>query len=84
MKKTYTKPLISVEAMLLDTSIANITCDMNKNEVLDLKEFGFFMAGKNCEHNLLETGGFDFNNDGESDIHDTVCYHTNIQKAFLS
>ncbi len=84
MKKTYTKPLISVEAMLLDTSIANTTCDMNKNEVLDLMEFGFFMEGKNCDYNLLKNGGFDFTGDGESDMHDTVCYHTNIQKAFLS
>lgn len=73
--------------MLLDTSIANTTCDMNKNEVLDLMEFGFFMQSKNCAVNLvLSTGGFDFDGDGAADpgVHDTVCYHTNIQKAFLS
>lgn len=87
MKKVYTKPLISVEVMSLDEPIAN-GCTMDRNDVLDLISGDFFTAERNCAYTLVETGGFDITGDGIADIfnegHDTICYHSNAQIAFLS
>ena len=84
MKKQYFKPLISVEAMSLDAPIA-ANCDMSlKDEITILMGWGYFMEGEDCTTNLLPTGGFDYDGDGEADSHNTVCYHSNIQQAFLS
>lgn len=84
MKKVYSKPIISVEAMSLDQPIANACDSTLKDEITILMGWGYFMDGKNCTTNLLPTGGFDTNNDGTADSHNTVCYHSNIQKAFIS
>ena len=70
--------------MLIDRPIAT-NCDMElKDEIKILKGWGYFMEGKNCATNLLPTGGFDYDGDGEADSHNTVCYHSNIQQAFMS
>lgn len=83
MKKTYSKPLVSVEVLTLDQPIA-ASCTADPEVIRDLMEFNYFMDGKGCMFNLLPTGGFDENRDGVADHHDTVCYHSNIQTAFLS
>lgn len=83
MKKIYNKPLISVEALTLDQPIAT-NCTADFDDIQALMEWNYFMDGKNCEINLLPTGGFDFNGDGRADSHDTLCYHSNVQTAFLS
>lgn len=83
MKRTYCKPQIYVEAFSMDCPIA-ANCTADFDDVRALMEFGYFMETKNCQINLLPTGGFDFDNDGISDSHDTVCYHSNVQQAFTS
>lgn len=82
----YTKPLIFVEALSLDQPIA-ANCDPAIFDDIEiLMQFGYFMADPSvtCGQNLLPTGGFDNNGDLVADEHDTVCYHSNIQQAFLS
>ena len=73
--------------MSLDQPIA-ATCNKElKDEIQVLMQWGYFMPndhGITCSQNLLPTGGFDFNGDGEADSHNTVCYHSNIQQAFIS
>ncbi|MBQ9082678.1 MAG: hypothetical protein IJY28_04165 [Clostridia bacterium] len=83
MKKAYGKPLVSVEVMSLDQPVA-LNCVADKDDIKSLMEFGYFMDGKNCTTNLLPSGGFDLNGDGAADSHDTLCYHSNVQTAFLS
>lgn len=87
MKKPYTKPLISVEAMTLDQPIAlNCTADRDIMEIL--VSFGYFMndAAISCDPNMMVSDGnkVDSNLDGVVDDHDTICYHGNIQQAFMS
>ena len=85
MKKIYSKPLISVEAMTLDQPIA-ANCDPEIKDVIEvLKQFGYFTEAPTCElYHLLPDGGFDTTGDGIADEHDTVCYHSNVQQAFIS
>ena len=88
MKKVYCKPQIVVEDMLLDDPIATSGCSMNFRtdpDVALLKELNCFVDST-CEYLVQADGGFDFNGDGEVDqgFHDTVCYHSNINKLFYS
>ena len=83
MKKAYSKPQIHVEALIMDQPMA-LDCKADFDDILSLMEFGYFMEGENCVINLLPGGGFDENEDGEPDHHDTLCYHSNVQTAFLS
>lgn len=83
MKKTYTKPQVHVESFAMDCPIA-ANCNADFDDVKSMMEFGYFMPGENCSINLLPNGGFDLNDDGEADSHDTVCYHSNVQIAFTS
>lgn len=86
MKKVYTKPLISVEALTLDQPIA-ANCNADFDDILSLIDLGYFGEndrGYSCSSNLLPNGGIDLDGDGESDWHDTLCYHSNVQTAFLS
>lgn len=84
MKKFYSKPLISVEAMTLDQPIAtNCTADKDIMEILI--EFGYFMDEPETKCTAFGEGGkVDSDFDGDVDEHDTICYHSNIQQAFLS
>ena len=87
MKKIYQKPLIIVEHMFLDDAIANSTCVRNYNtdpDVPYLEALGCFVEKPSCTYSILPGGGIDFNGDGKSDTHDTVCYHSNIETLFLS
>ena len=85
MKKSYSKPLISVEVLSLDEPIA-LNCNANPDDIRALNEFGYFMPEQrlSCSIDLLPNGGFDENGDGIADSHDTICYHSNVQTAFLS
>ena len=83
MKKAYSKPQIHVESFLMDRPIA-LTCDVDRALMVELVFSGYFMEGKNCSMKLLPNGGFDFTGDGIADSHDTVCYHSNVQQAYLS
>lgn len=83
MKKAYEKPQIHMESFAVDCPIAH-NCSGDFEDIKSLMEFGYFMPDKDCSTNLLPNGGFDTNGDGEPDSHDTVCYHSNVQKAFLS
>lgn len=74
MKKTYAKPQISVESMAMDHPIA-VGCLANFDDMEALIGFGYF--GNN---NRGITCTFEYADDG----HDTVCYHSNVQTAFLS
>ena len=89
MKKVYTKPLIFVEAMMLDRSIAS-NCTVAKDDMELLMAFGYFNSDRSCRMyigtgNPGEGGAIDWDKNGTwDDKHDTVCYHSNIQVAFLS
>lgn len=76
MKKVYEKPMISVEEMSLDMPIA-ANCLANFDDVQALIALGYFGdndRGISCGaiYNEIEWGN------------DTVCYHSNVQTAFLS
>lgn len=88
MKKIYSKPFISVEIMSLDEPIA-ANCTTSEDDIMVLNMFGIFMdnnRGIHCDPRkvLLPNGGVDENGDGLSDGHDTLCYNSNIDIAFLS
>ena len=94
MKKIYSKPLISVEELSLDQSIATaVNCTASKADMQSLIRLGWFQAGYNCDKHIIfgengQGGYYDINKDNlpdfEDDYHDTVCYHSNITTAFLS
>lgn len=74
MKKIYTKPQVSAEAMTMDRSIAG-NCEANFDDMQALIGFGYFGPndrGVEC--------GMEYTDGG----HDTICYHSNVQTAFLS
>ena len=83
MKKIYSKPQIHVELLMMDQPIA-ANCTADFDDIKALMEFNYFMKGEECLINLLPTGGFDWDGDGVADDHDTICYHSNVQTAFLS
>ena len=74
MKKTYAKPQISVESMAMDHPIA-VGCIANFDDMYDLISFGYF-----GENNRGIQCAFEYTDGG----HDTICYHSNVQNAFLS
>lgn len=73
MKKEYSKPAIYVEPMVMDTPIA-LGCTADKADMLALQKFGYFNGEYSCVSNVdtIQWGN------------DTICYHSNIQTAFLS
>lgn len=73
MKKVYSKPMISVELLSLDQPIA-LNCIADKDDVKSLMELGYYTTEMNC-------------NIKDVDVkwgNDTICYHSNVQTAFLS
>lgn len=93
MKKTYSKPLISVEELSLDQPIAG-GCSANKNVMNALLSDGWFNSSRaECEmwigigNDPTKGGLIDANCDHIPDgnqTHNTVCYHSNITTAFIS
>ena len=87
MKKAYGKPLVSVEVMSLDQPIA-ANCVADKDDVKGMMMVGYFVQEYECAYCEV-AGGFDATGDGVADPefnwgNDTICYHSNIQQAFLS
>ena len=85
MKKTYTKPLISVEEMSLTQSISTmVNCTADRDDVLALMELKYFSSDRGCVRLLAANGGIDYDHDGVGDEFTTVCYHSNMLQAFTS
>ena len=85
MKKIYHKPLISVEEMSLNQSIATaVNCTANKDDMEVMKMLGYFLDEAECFFTITEHGKVDSNFDGVLDEHDTLCYHSNAQTIFMS
>ena len=78
MKKTYSKPTVYVEVMRLDMPIA-ANCVADKADMLSLIDLGYFTAEKNC---MVVRD--DVTNPIIVNGHDTICYNSNVQVAFLS
>lgn len=73
MKRVYEKPMISVEVFDLDAPIA-ANCQANKEDMNSLIELGYFYSEGNCKIREDEIIWGD----------DTICYHSNVIKAFTS
>lgn len=73
MKKVYSKPMISVELLSLDQPIA-LNCIADKDDVKSLMELGYYTTEMNCN---IKDVDVEWGND-------TICYHSNVQTAFLS
>ena len=73
MKKPYSKPMICVEELQLDSPIA-ANCMANKEDMNSLIGLGYFYDEHNCQRNVDVIDWGD----------DTICYHSNVQTAFLS
>ena len=73
MKKAYTKPSIYVEPIKLDSPIA-ANCIADRSDMDAVMSFGYFNETYNCWliENEVEWGN------------STICYHSNVQTAFLS
>lgn len=93
MKKVYSKPLISVEAMTLDQPIANVNCEADRTDMQQLLNWNWFSLDRTCDKNILDGpegkgGYYDYDGDrvadDESLYHDSICYHSNVAQAFLS
>lgn len=76
MKKKYSKPTIAVESLTMSQPIA-ANCEADFDDMQDLIGFGYF--GTNDRG---VTCSFEYNEDEK--LHDTICYHSNVQTAFLS
>ena len=74
MRKPYSKPTITVEAISLDSPIA-VGCEADRDDMNSLIELGYFSAEGTCS---IPVG------DGTLPGYDTICYHSNVQKAFTS
>lgn len=77
MKKKYSVPRITIEKMTLDQPVA-LGCTADYDDMVDLIDLGYFGETQSCSF-VLEPGG---TVGGSS--HDTICYHSNVQTAFLS
>lgn len=80
MKRKYEKPMISVENMSIDMPIA-ANCVADFDDVNSLVELGYF--GTN-DRGITCSITYDDYVDNDLWGHDTVCYHSNVQTAFLS
>lgn len=75
MKKPYIKPMICVEELQMDSPIA-ANCKADKDDMNSLMELGYFDDAYNC---TIKEDNIQWD-----DNHDTICYHSNVQTAFLS
>lgn len=80
MKRVYEKPMISVETLELDMPIA-ADCMADFDDMNSLIELGYF--GENDRGITCDSIYYDYI-DNELLGHDRVCYHSNVQTAFLS
>lgn len=73
MKRVYEKPMISVEVLELDAPIA-ANCEADKDDMNSLIELGYFNTEHTC---MLDVDSIAWGDD-------TICYHSNVIKAFTS
>ena len=73
MKRVYEKPMISVEVFDLDAPIA-ANCQANKEDMNSLMDMGYFNGEHTCK---IDVEAIDWGDD-------TICYHSNVIKAFTS
>lgn len=73
MKKAYSMPTITVEELQLDKPIA-LGCEADYADIQSLIGLGYFSDG--CPINV--------SSNGLPPQYDTICYHSNVQTAFLS
>lgn len=73
MKRVYEKPMISVEVLELDAPIA-ANCEAKKEDMNSLINLGYFDNEHTCRKNIDAIVWGD----------DTICYHSNVIKAFTS
>ena len=74
MKKPYGKPTITVGAIQLDQPIA-AGCTADLDDMRSLLELGYFAAERSCDIPFT---------DNTLPGYDTICYHGNVQTAFMS
>lgn len=74
MKKPYVKPMITVERLMIDQPMA-VGCNADPDDMKSLIEMGYFTAEGNCSNSVGE---------GTLPGYDTICYHGNVQTAFMS
>ncbi len=76
MKKEYRKPFIYLESIRMDHPSA-LACQADEDDMHALISLGYFTEDMNCEFfyrdDMLDGSG-----------NDTICYHSNVQAAFLS
>jgi hypothetical protein len=73
MKKAYNKPSIYVEPIKLDSPIA-ANCIADRADMDAVMSLGYFNADYICQ----------FSEDTVDWGNSTICYHSNVQIAFLS
>lgn len=77
MKKVYSKPLVAVESLAVNMPIA-LGCDANFDDVQSLVDLGYFGETDGRVPKCAEIYyDIEWGND-------SVCYHSNVQTAFLS
>ena len=74
MKKPYVKPMITVERLMIDQTMA-VGCTADFDDMKSLIELGHFTAEGSCGIPVGE---------GTLPGYDTICYHSNVQTAFTS
>lgn len=77
MKRSYVKPMIIVETLSLDMPVA-ANCIADKEDMESLIELGYFLEVPTCKNPIPNNGI------AVPGGHDTICYHSNVQTAFLS
>ncbi len=73
MKQPYSKPTIATEEIRLDQPVA-LDCIADFDDMRDLIDLGYF-GDSSCGIRFI---------DGTLPGYDTICYHSNVQKAFTS
>ena len=74
MKQPYSKPTIATGEIRLDQPVA-LDCIADFDDMRDLITLGYFGDPNSCGIPFVE---------GTLPGYDTICYHSNVQKAFLS
>lgn len=76
MKRAYMKPKVYVEPIKLDTPIA-ANCTATREDMNALMMFNYFDVEHKCAIGLDALNEVQWGDN-------TICYHSNVQTAFLS
>lgn len=74
MKKAYSMPTITVEELQLDKPVAS-GCEADDQDMRNLIGFGYFST--DCQYDVDDPKH-------KAELNDTICYHSNVIKAFMS